>query len=408
MIDYRAAIGQTQSKASNRAAILECVSTAGEIARVDIAQETGINPATITTLTGEMLEEKLLDTIEDEEKSNSGRGRPRVKLRLNPDAFVLAGAKISENSITVAIVDFAGQQISDYRLMDNTFPLTREELALKVKETVKLAAKKANLALEDISALGVGVPGYVDIQSDCVYWSPALSDSPTNFVEALQETFSFPVMLDNDANLATLAEQRFGWGKGVKDFLVVTIEHGVGMGVVLNNRIFRGIRGLGCEFGHTKVQLNGALCRCGQRGCLEAYVADYALLREADTAFKFRMVEELPSGKRLDALYHQAKAGNETALAIFERAGKMFGMGLANLVNIFDPELIIFSGERMQFDLLYEENVLEELRHNSLQTNRPPPEVRVHKWGDLLWAKGAAAWATEYVIYDAAIQTNGR
>ena len=129
MIDYRAAIGQTQSKASNRAAILECISTAGEIARVDIAQETGINPATVTTLTGELLDEKLLETIEDVEKSNTGRGRPRVKLRLNPSAFALAGAKISENSITVAIVDFAGQQISDYRLIDNNFPVTRDVLA---------------------------------------------------------------------------------------------------------------------------------------------------------------------------------------------------------------------------------------------------------------------------------------
>ncbi|MDZ7824614.1 MAG: ROK family protein [Ahrensia sp.] len=89
-----------------------------------------------------------------------------------------------------------------------------------------------------------------------------------------------PTYIDNDANLVTLAEQWFGKGRDVSDFAVVTIEGGIGMGVVLNHKIYRGAHGFGMEFGHTKMQLDGALCRCGQRGCLEAYVADYALVRE--------------------------------------------------------------------------------------------------------------------------------
>lgn len=406
MSGFRSLKTQSMSKAGNRAAILECVSTAGEIARVDIASETGINPATVTAMTSDLISEKIVETLLDDEKQVASRGRPRVKLRLNPHAFTLAGAKISENTITVAILDFTGKQLAEHRLDGNNFSISKEKLAANLKQAITAATEKAGLSLNDISALGVGVPGYVDIKSECVHWSAALSDTPTNFVRTLRSIFDFPVMLDNDVNLAALAEQRFGLGKGISDFLVVTIEHGVGMGIILDNKLFRGTRGLGAEFGHTKVQLNGALCRCGQRGCLEAYVADYALLREADTAFEFKAAHELPSGQRLDALYEEAKSGNQAALSIFERAGKIFGMGLANLVNIFDPSLIIFSGERMQYDFLYEEIVLDELRKNTLDIDRDPPEVRVHKWGDLLWAKGAAAWATEYVIQQAAAKNN--
>jgi len=397
---------QTMSKAGNRAAILECISTAEEIARVDIAQATGINAATVTALTSELLDEGIVEALMDEEKQNTKRGRPRVKLCLNPKAFNLAGAKISEDAITVAIIDFAGTLLSEHMQKGNSFAIPKHKLAANLKKAISVAVDKAGLHIDDITALGVGIPGYVDIASECVHWSPALSDTPTNFVETLRATFDFPVMLDNDVNLAALAEQRFGLGKGISDFLVVTIEHGVGMGIVLNNNLFRGTRGLGGEFGHTKVQLNGALCRCGQRGCLEAYVADYALLREADTAIKLQSANNLPTAQRLEALYLEAKSGNQAALSIFERAGKIFGMGLANLVNIFDPSLIIFAGERMQFDFLYEEDVLEELRRNTLQIDRAPPKVQVHKWGDLLWAKGAAAWATEYVIHQAAAKNN--
>ena len=104
---------------------------------------------------------------------------------------------------------------------------------------------------------------------------------------AASNRLGMPVAIDNDANLVAMAELWFGAGRDLSDFAVVTLEHGVGMGFVMNHRLYRGARNVGMEIGHTKVQLDGALCRCGQRGCLEAYLADYALAREATTALNW-------------------------------------------------------------------------------------------------------------------------
>jgi predicted NBD/HSP70 family sugar kinase len=153
------------------------------------------------------------------------------------------------------------------------------------------------------------------------------------------------------------------------------------------------------------VQLDGALCRCGQRGCLEAYVADYALLREAATTTDFN--DQATAQEKLQSLVEAARGGDQTAQMIFERAGRMFAMGLANIVNIFDPQLIILSGERMQFDYLYADEVLDSIRKSIVQIDADPPEVRIHKWGDLMWAMGAAAYAIDGVAEIAMQQIAG-
>jgi predicted NBD/HSP70 family sugar kinase len=188
-----------------------------------------------------------------------------------------------------------------------------------------------------------------------------------------------------------------GGARGLSDFAVVTIEHGLGMGLVINHRIYRGAQGLGMELGHTKVQLDGALCRCGQRGCLEAYVADYALVREATVALNLTHRDRQPVNVLLESLYDHAKAGNQAARSIFRRAGRYLAVGLANVVNLFDPALIILSGERMRYDYLYAAETLAEMEALIIQTGRPPPKVEIHAWGDLLWAHGAAALALSAV-----------
>jgi predicted NBD/HSP70 family sugar kinase len=151
------------------------------------------------------------------------------------------------------------------------------------------------------------------------------------------------------------------------------------------------------ELGHTKVQLDGALCRCGQRGCLEAYVADYALAREATTALNWIHKDGQPVQVLLESLYDHAKAGNPAARSIFRRAGRYLAVGLANVVNLFDPALIILSGERMRYDYLYAADSLAEMESLVLNTGRRPPPIEVHAWGDMLWAQGAAALALSVV-----------
>jgi len=235
----------------------------------------------------------------------------------------------------------------------------------------------------------------VDRQSSILRWSPLLETRDVDLAAALQARLGLPIRIDNDANLLTLAELWFGAGREVSDFAVVTIEHGVGMGFVINHRLYRGAHGMGMELGHTKVHLDGALCRCGQRGCLEAYLADYALVREARTALNLPDIETLSVNMLLDSLFERARAGDAAAQAIFRRAGRYLALALANVANLFDPEMIILSGERMRYDYLYAGETLEEMRTMMVDTGRASPRMEIHAWGDMVWARGAAAMALQ-------------
>ena len=380
-----------------RQQIFERVRAAGQIARVQLAKELAVSPASVTTITSELIETGFLEEVETRREGESARGRPAVALRVRPGTWRVAGIKLSDREHTAVVVDFAGNLIADVAIPRQPGPMELPEITAATESLLKTVCERAGISLSDLSAVGLGVPGFVDCDGGIVHWSPVLAARHVPLGAAIHARIGVPIHVDNDANLVTLAELWFGAGRRLSDFAVVTIEHGLGMGVVINHRIYRGARGMGMELGHTKVQLDGALCRCGQRGCLEAYVADYALVREARTALNLTQQETQTINVLLESLYDHAKAGNSAARSIFRRAGRYLSLGLSNIVNLFDPELIILSGERMRYDYLYAKDTLAEMREMSLDTNRPPPPIEIHAWGDLLWAHGAAALALHEV-----------
>lgn len=389
-------IGCVDTRDKTRQQVVALIRSAGQIARIDIAAETGVSPATITAITQEMIQAGLVEEVApDVDRPASGRGRPRVALRLRGDAHLVAGIKVSFRTLSLVLIDFEGTTVAEQVAAISAPRVSPEALATEIRALLETATAGMDRQVADISGLGVGLAGTIDAIEGFVHWSPSLTARNVSLRDILEAALPMPVFVDNDANLVAKAEQLFGEGRGVRDFIVVTIEQGVGMGIVIDGEVYRGTRGCGAEFGHTKVHLDGALCRCGQRGCLEAYVADYALLREADVS----MPGEAGSSPqdRLDRLFHAARSGDPTAGSIVRRASRMFAMGLANLVNIFDPRLLILSGERMSHDFLYSDEVLAAMRGDVVQVDAPPPEVKIHKWGDQMWAKGAAAFAMEGV-----------
>lgn len=380
-----------------RRQVFERVRAAGMIARVQVAKELGVSPASVTTITSELIESGLIEEVAAAREGGEGRGRPAVSLGVRAASHHVAGLKISDRDLSAVILDFAGNLLADHREERRAVALTPAELLSVIAGLVDRVAAKAGMPRAALSAVGIGLPGYVDMAEGRVLWSSILTERDMALAAAASDRLGLPVQVDNDANLCAMAELWFGAGRGRSDFAVVTIEHGLGMGLVLNHRIHRGARGLGMELGHTKVQLDGALCRCGQRGCLEAYVADYALAREATTALDWTYRDGQSMMVLLESLYDHAKAGNAAARSIFRRAGSYLAVGLANVVNLFDPPLIILSGERLRFDYLYAADTLAEMKALAIDTGRPLPEVEIHAWGDLLWAQGAAALALSAV-----------
>lgn len=382
------------SRRSLKMQVFERVRASGTISRVQVARELDISPASVTTLTSDLIEQGLLHETEAPLASgDTGRGRPPVALAVQGGARLVVGIKLSDRVQTAVVLDLAGEKLAEERLELPGLSHPVADVLEAAGDLLTRLLARAGLESGQIAAVGIGLPGFVDHATGHVFWSPILTERHVDFAAQAQERLGLPVVIDNDANLVALAELWFGAGRDRAEFVVVTIEHGVGMGLVSGHRLYRGARGLGMELGHVKMQLDGALCRCGQRGCLEAYVADYAMAREADTALGGDGCERPPLSVQIDRLYDHAKAGHPQAWAIFHRAARYLAGGLANVITLFDPELIIISGGRMRYDYLYAEEALSQIDRWAPETGRVPPQITVHARGDLLWAYGAAALA---------------
>lgn len=379
-----------------RQRIFEHVRAEGQAARADITRALGISPGSATTLTAELIQQGLVREVAQTPREQ-GRGRPPVALEIVPQAGYVIGIKLGHERHTALLSDFAGIALAE--ATQPALGKTRDLPAL-LDELDRLIARLLSTASKPLSAVNgvaVGMPGIIGHEEGIVRWSPLLTARDQMFGAAFLDRFGVPLYLENDANMLTLAELWFGAGRSRSDFAVVTIENGVGMGLVLNNQLYRGSFGMGLELGHTKVQIDGALCRCGQRGCLEAYLADYALAREAATALDHPLDARHSQQGTLEALYAEARAGNPAAVTIFQRAGRYLSLGLSNVMQLFDPALIVLSGERMRYDFMYADAVKADVQALTLSRGQQPCEVEVHNWGDDAWARGATARALSEV-----------
>ena len=380
------------ARALTRLRVLNCIREAGEVSRTDIAAELRLSPATVTFVTSGLMSGALIEEVSGQDAPDTARrGRPRVALRLTRGQHLVAGIKVARTAISVLVLDFDGTDVAKAE-----FPLARsqmepDELVTTIRDCVTETCRGIPDGVDRLAGIAIGLAGQIDAADRFIHWSSSLTRRNVDLGALLATHLPCAAFIENDANLVAKAEQLFGEARGLSNFLVVTVEHGVGLGIVLDGKLYRGERGCGAEFGHTKVALNGAPCQCGQQGCLEAYVGSYALLREAAGILG---TGETPT---VLALAKAAAAGNTQAQNILDRAGEMFGMGLANLINLFDPERIILSGAQHRIAHLHSERVLAQVQSSVVKVDAPLPDIRVHHWADEMWARGAAALGIERV-----------
>lgn len=375
-----------------RQQIFQHVRSNGRAARADITRALQISAGSTTTLSAELIASGILrETNESPREAGreNGRGRPPVALEVVREAAYVVGIKLSFERHSAVLSDFAGNVVTTATLPASGKRRSTDELLDEITALIDHIIQMSGKLIQDIGAIGIGFPGIFDNESHLIRWSSLLQDANVDLTKIFATRFDVPLFLDNDTNMLTLAELWFGVGRKKADFAVVTIENGVGMGLVMNNRLYRGAHGMGLELGHTKVQLDGALCRCGQRGCLEAYLGDYALRREAATALDREDVDPDDHDELFDLLFEKAKAGHDAAATIFRRSGRYLSVGLSNIVQLFDPPLIILSGNRTRYDYFYADEVLSEMQRLTLSDGRKPCKVEVHFWDDLDWARGA-------------------
>ena len=241
---------------------------------------------------------------------------------------------------------------------------------------------------EQLLGIGLGLAGILDAEQGVLRYSPIFGWRDVPISDLLREHAHVPVYVDNDVNTFTLTEKWFGKGQGFDNMLTITIGRGVGLGIIMNGQLYRGFQGGAGEFGHTVIAPGGPLCACGNRGCLETFVADPSMLRMAGEAADRG---DLPdSVQSIDELQTLAEAGNQAARAIYNRAGRVLGQGIANLINVFNPQRIIISGEGVRAGELIFEPMHQAINEHVMPGLAGTTQFEVDIWSDDAWARGAA------------------
>jgi predicted NBD/HSP70 family sugar kinase len=384
--------------ALNTASVLNEVRRRGVVSRVELADHLGLGRSTVSDITQRLLADGhiLERPLDAPAVSGAVRGRPRIGLSLNPKAAFVVGIKIAMHQIAVSIADFACNLVGSTVLPVRSSRQPPAVVADLIRDAVRKAVADVGLTLDRIKGVGVGVPGFIDGRTGTCHWSPVFRDDDVPFAAMLEERLAIPAFVENDANLVALAEHWFGEGVDAHELVVVTIEHGVGMGFVLDGLIFRGTHGFAGEFGHMQVVPDGASCRCGQRGCVEAYVADYALVRAAWSAGGGPETDDpFELERAINQITERARGGDPELRRLFANAGTMLGRGVANLVKLIDPQRIIFCGSGLRAADLWFEDMRNTVAANVRHPAGRSTDFRIHRWGDDIWARGAAAYVLQ-------------
>ncbi|RNL78370.1 ROK family transcriptional regulator [Nocardioides marmorisolisilvae] len=344
--------------------------------QADITRETGLAAGTVSTIVRELAAAGVVSTV-------AGSGRRGTTVRLARGAGLVAGVDFGHNHVAVALGDMSGEVLGeDRRTLEPGHPYAEGlQAASDMLDTLLAAAGAERSELRNI---GMGLPAPL---SDGVVMSSAIEPGwvGVNARDEASRVFGVDVLIENDANLGALAEHRHGHGRGHANVVFVKVSSGVGAGLILDNQLFRGTAGTSGEIGHLTLNDQGPLCRCGSRGCLEAYAASGTALT--------MMHDQMPEAG-VDEIIEAAKQGNVSALRVFEDAGLHLGWGLATVTNLLDPGVILVGGDMSHAgELLLESARLGLRRHVLAGTSTTP--VLVAELGDRASMVGALVLAID-------------
>ncbi len=366
----------------NRRLILDELRRTGPLSRTRIAERTKLSPASITIVTGDLLAEGLL--VEHPELARHLPRNP-VPLGINYAGHRAIGMKLLDHEIQAVLTDLALNVVAHTRVeLRSSSPEGVVEAAQRAKEQLTAAPGKTKLI-----GLGLGLAGLIDSEHGVCVASHRSGWQGVPLGPMLRARLAVPVWIDNDVNAFATAERLVGRARHATNFAVVTLGRGVGAALVLGGQLYRGPRGGAGELGHTLSERNGRLCECGMRGCLEAYVSSPNLVAHFNACY--------PEGPvtRVEDLADLAAHGDARAVVLLESAGERLGEGLADLANMFDPDLILVGGE----GVVVGEVLLEAMRRAFVGrklTKTVPVDLVVDIWGDDAWACGAAGLVVEH------------
>jgi predicted NBD/HSP70 family sugar kinase len=324
---------------ANRLRVVDALRHEGSASRTDLVRITGLSRTTITTLVGDLQERGLVVEQEDnaDRPERPGRGRPPVLLRLAPSAGAALGVDFGHRHLRVAIADLSSTVLAERRI-DVDVDAAAATALDAAAELVEEVLREAGVDRAQVVGAGMGLPGPIDRRTGTVGSSVILPGwAGLKAAEELSRRIDFHVEVDNDANLGALAECSLGAGRGMQDVVYVKVSSGIGAGLVLGGRVHHGATGIAGEIGHVQVRADGAVCRCGNRGCLETVASGPALLSVLRPAHG----EQLTIGGMLEL----AAAGDLGTQRVINDAGRSIGHALGDLCNSLNPSAIVVGGD---------------------------------------------------------------
>ncbi|MUT67781.1 ROK family transcriptional regulator [Paenibacillus sp. NEAU-GSW1] len=372
----------TLIKKINTSIVLDAVRKNANLSRAQISELTGLNKATVSSLVQDLIDNDLVLEIGPGQSSG---GRKPVMLLFNGQAGYAVGIDLGVNYIRGILTDLDGNVVAEIqrRLKKHPFEYTLEQLVQCISELIQQAPDSRY----GIVGLGVGAPGIVD-DKGAMLFAPNLDWKQVELQRLLEEQFQVPVTIDNEANAGAQGEQKYGAGRGIAHQIYVSVGIGIGTGIILNKELYKGASGFSGELGHLSIAYDGKPCRCGNEGCWELYASENALLERAE-----------PLGfDNLEDLLQAAEDGNIEVRQLFHSIGDYLGAGISNIVNVFNPDVVIIGNRMSRAKTWLEAAVQASVARRTLPYHRERLQLLFAELQDQSAVRGAAYYAISSFI----------
>ncbi len=386
-----------QKKIAHKKHILRSIYFNGPLSNSELARQINLSTPKINSLLIELIDENLVNELG--RGDSSGGRRPNI-YGLVEDGFYVVGITINITRTIISIFNSNNQQVSG----PHYFPIKMgNDLAIfkQVNEKLEEVVRDSNISRERILVAGIELPGLNNIKEGT---NKTYFPGGVNLFTELRKIFGIPVYFNHDTKVRTFAEQHFGLAKNKKNVLMLQVDWGLGLGIIVNGKLYSGKSGYSGEFGHIPIVNNGPLCVCGKQGCLETVVSAKAIARQAREAIQkgsSSLISELVQNDLdkidISVVIQAANAGDQFAISLFSEVGKWLGQGIAFLIQIFNPELIILSGQvavASQFILAPIQQAIHTFSNRDISNDT---EIVFSELGSKAGTMGAAAYALEQI-----------
>ena len=389
----------------NLAVIMHHLREYAPISRAGLADITGLNKTTVSSLVRELIERQFVREVGYESPGGGrGAGRLAMLLSLNPKAGYIVSMEIGVDFLMAVCTNFAPDTM--WQVKEDIDPEMGQQVIIdRLLALLYQGLNVGNEYCHTLLGVAVGVPGLVDQTSGTLLFAPNLRWENVPLRTQLEGLIDAPLIIDNEANTAALGEHYFGAARGYNEVLYISAGAGLGGGFVHNGQVFSGVTGFGSEFGHMTMDPDGEICNCGNRGCWETQVSQRALfsfLRRSAGQGNKTMLTEMTGGNlgavTVPLVVEAAIQDDRMALEALNVVGRNLGIGIASLVNALNPELVVFGGIMSLASDYLLPVVEDEIRERALRWNREAIRVVVAKHGQEACVMGGVARVFQAVL----------